>query len=152
MPTNGDGKKDITDDWNVEFHYAQEDTVRKKHFNRLADLLSDKDYAGFSGTAVYRKKVKLSKPENMALNLGKVYGITEVIVNGKNLGVKWYGRRIFLPGEAFKDGDNDIEIRLTTTMSNYLARQKDNAIAQRWVRNRADQSMGIVGPVTIYKA
>lgn len=152
MPTNGDGKKDITDDWNVEFRYAQEDTVRKKHFNRLADLLSDKDYAGFSGTAVYRKKVKLSKPENMALNLGKVYGITEVIVNGKNLGVKWYGRRIFLPGEAFKDGDNDIEIRLTTTMSNYLARQKDNAIAQRWVRNRADQSMGIVGPVTIYKA
>ena len=141
---------DITDNWRVEFRYKQENTVRYKHFNRLDDLVNDKDYAGFSGTAIYSRKVKVSEPAGLALNLGKVYGITEVVVNGKSLGVKWYGRRIFVPGDALKAGDNLIEIRLTTTMSNYLARQKDNSIAQRWVRNRADQSIGIVGPVTLY--
>lgn len=151
LPASGSNTMDITDNWRVEFRYKQENTVRYKHFNRLEDLLNDKDYAGFSGTAIYTRKVKIDKPEGLALNLGKVYGITEAVVNGKSLGVKWYGRRIFVPGDVLKAGENSIEIRLTTTMSNYLARQKDNAIAQRWVRNRADQSMGIVGPVTIYK-
>lgn len=150
LPASGSKTMDITDNWRVEFRYKQENTVRYKHFNRLDDLLNDKDFAGFSGTAIYSRKVKVSEPAGMVLNLGKVYGITEALVNGKSLGVKWYGRRIFVPGDALKAGDNLIEIRLTTTMSNYLARQKDNYIAQRWVRNRADQSMGIIGPVTLY--
>jgi len=150
LPASGGKTMDITDNWRVEFRYKQENTVRYKHFNRLDDLVNDKDYAGFSGTAIYSRKVKVSEPAGLALNLGKVYGITEVVVNGKSLGVKWYGWRIFVPGDALKAGDNLIEIRLTTTMSNYLARQKDNSIAQRWVRNRADQSIGIVGPVTLY--
>ncbi|ULT22301.1 hypothetical protein KUH03_22935 [Sphingobacterium sp. E70] len=88
------------------------------------------------------------------MNLGRVAGVSEVFVNGKSLGVKWYGRRIYNLIGSLKQGDNQIEIRITTTMGNYMKTLKDNENAQYWVnrkgREQEMQSMGLIGPVTLY--
>lgn len=120
----------------------------------LKDFKEDRELMHFSGTAIYRKKVRLKKSDNLLLNLGKVHGIAELFVNGKPVGVKWYGRRIFDISNVIVDGENEIEVRVTTIMGNYLKTLKDNVVAQYWVnrpgREQEIQSMGMVGPVEIY--
>jgi hypothetical protein len=87
----------------------------------------------------------------MVLNLGQVHGVSEVFVNGKSCGVKWYGRRIHLLKDMLVSGENTIEVHVTTTMGNYIKRMKDCPTAESWVRKQDDQPMGLVGPVELYK-
>jgi hypothetical protein len=53
-----------------------------------------------------------------------------------------------------KNGRNEIEISVVTSMGNYMKSLTDNPIAQYWTneKNKVQplQSMGLIGPVTIY--
>jgi hypothetical protein len=84
------------------------------------------------------------------LDLGKVYGVSELSVNGISKGVQWYGKRKF----ALENGENRLEIRVTATMGNYLKTLTKNPVAQYWTnegkKDQPIQSMGMAGPVTIY--
>ena len=124
--------------------------MQSAYFEKLQDL-KDTDYVNFSGTVVYKKKIYVSSPIGMMLNLGLVHGVSEVFVNGQSCGVKWYGRRIYPIATQLKMGDNIIEVHVVTVMGNYLKTLTDNKIAQRWTRKQDIQSMGLVGPVIIYK-
>ena len=141
--------KDWSTDWDVEFRHSRENSVQKAHFDKLQDL-KDTDYVNFCGTAVYRKKINVSSPEGMTLNLGLVHGVSEVFVNGQSCGVKWYGRRIHPVAAQLKQGENLIEIHVVTVMGNYMKTLTDNKIAQAWTRRQDIQPMGLVGPVTTY--
>lgn len=151
LPTSGKELKDLSSGWDVEFRYSLEDTVKKDHFEKLTNLLDTKEYVGFSGTVIYKKSVQVTTPTDMVLNLGQVHGVSELFVNGKSCGVKWYGRRIHLLGSLLTTGTNQIEIHVVTTMGNYMKRMKNNSIAQSWTKKQDDQPMGLVGPVTMYK-
>lgn len=151
LPTSGKKVKDLTADWEVEFRYSLEDTVKKEHFDKLQNLLDSEKYVGFSGTVVYKKKVTVSSPENYVLNLGQVHGVSELFINGKSCGVKWYGRRIHSLKDSLVAGENTIEVHVVTTMGNYMKRMEDNPIAQAWTKKQDDQPMGWVGPVTLYQ-
>ena len=52
-------------------------------------------------------------------------------------------------------GINNIEVKVMTTMGNYMKSLTDNPIAQYWANEKNKiqqiQSMGLIGPVTIYK-
>jgi hypothetical protein len=37
----------------------------------------------------------------------------------KNAGPRWYGRRIYPVEKFIKNGDNNIEIKVVTTLGNY---------------------------------
>lgn len=149
LPTSGTNLKDWSTDWDVEFRHSRENSVQKAHFDKLQDL-KDTDYVNFCGTAVYRKKINVSSPEGMTLNLGLVHGVSEVFVNGQSCGVKWYGRRIHPVAAQLKQGENLIEIHVVTVMGNYMKTLTDNKIAQAWTRRQDIQPMGLVGPVTTY--
>ena len=88
------------------------------------------------------------------LDLGKVFGVSELLLNGTNAGAKWYGRRIYAVEKLIKNGNNTIEIKIVTTMGNYLKSLTDNKVAQYWTNEGRTiqplQSTGLVGPVTIY--
>jgi hypothetical protein len=75
------------------------------------------------------------------------------MINGKSLGIQWYGRRIYALKDAIKSGNNTVEIKIITTMGNYMKTLKDNAVAQYWTNEKRKdqpiQSMGLVGPVTV---
>jgi hypothetical protein len=130
-------------------------TVIAKEMDELRDLKEFAEWVNFCGTIVYSNKFMIedkSKPTWMSL--GKVFGVSELSVNGKNLGATWWGRRIYRIADYIKAGNNTVEIKIITTMGNYLKSLTDNKIAQYWTNegNKVQpvQSIGLLGPVIIY--
>lgn len=153
-PLTGNNSKEINGKWNVEFR-NYDGVVIKEELDQLIDLKELSAYAHFAGTVIYRNIFQvIDKKTVHHLNLGSVYGICEVRINGIDAGTKWFGRRVYPIDGLLRDGINEIEIKVVTVMVNYMKTLKDNVVAQYWTNlKRKDQplqSMGLVGPVTIY--
>ena len=154
LPTTGSGLQTLTG-WDVELRHSIERTVETTRMETPVDL-KDTAYVHFTGTVVYRKTIAVSDTRGVILNLGKVYGLSEVAVNGRECGVTWFGNRLYDLSGKLRAGENDLEIRVVTTMGNYLKTLTDNRTAQRWVnrpgRPQPIQSMGLAGTVTLYES
>jgi len=143
----------LNNKWIVEFHHS-DGSLKNTEMNELADLKNLPDYAHFSGTVIYRSTFQVADVNSVHyLNLGKVFGISEVSINGENAGTQWYGRRIYQTDGLLHKGNNSIEIKVVTVMLNYMKTLVDNKVAQYWTNEKRNdqplQSMGLVGPVTI---
>ncbi len=153
LPHTGTGAESLNDNWEVEFRHSREGWVKTMPMNVLKDI-RDTELVNFTGTAVYRRKIDAAGPATAFLNLGQVFGVSEVLVNGTSCGIKWYGRRVYHIAPFLQKGSNDLEVRVTTTMGNYLKTLKDNPTAQKFTvlktKDQPIQSMGLVGPVTLY--
>ncbi|MFZ4260773.1 glycosyl hydrolase [Sphingobacterium sp. HJSM2_6] len=154
LKTAGAHSITLNDDWKLELKHAQEKTTKSYSLSKLLDMKEDENLRDFSGTVIYKKSIEIADPKELVLNLGKVFGITDLYINKQLVGVKWFGRRLYDLSTYLKPGKNDIEIHLTSTMGNYLKTLKDNENVQNWVnrpgREQEIQSMGIVGPVELY--
>ncbi len=133
--------------WSVEWQHI-DGTNTRSEMEELKDLKEIPAYAAFSGLIIYRKTIRVESGK--LLDLGKVYGVSELSVNGVLKGVQWYGKRMF----ALEKGENRVEITVTATMGNYLKTLTKNPVAQYWTnagrKDQPVQSMGMVGPVRIY--
>ncbi|RYY22713.1 MAG: hypothetical protein EOP41_06965 [Sphingobacteriaceae bacterium] len=144
----------MPNNWTIEFKHL-DGTVKRAALVELRDLKDLPDFANMAGKAVYRTQLNIADPAKVKyINLGQVHGLSDISINGVSMGAKWYGRRIYPVKEAFKTGINTIEITITTSMGNYMKTLVDNPIAQKWTNNprrpQPAQSMGLIGPVTIY--
>lgn len=153
-PLAGTKGKTIHQKWAVEFIQI-DGAVSKSEFAKLSDLKELPEYANFSGTLLYRNTFQVSdKTAVNYLNLGKVYGICELRINGKDAGTLWYGRRVYPTAGLLRNGVNEIEVKVVTVMVNHMKTLTDNVVAQYWtnLKRKAQplQSMGLVGPVTYY--
>lgn len=146
----GKNTQEITN-WHLKLHHSLTDSVSEMNMHIPEDLLNT-EYKSFMGDITYTAKFTVGGALPRYLNLGNVYDIAEVSVNGKPVGVRWYGDKVFDISKAVKKGDNTISIKVTTVMDNYMQTLKDNAIAKRFVINRKHKPkpMGIVGAVTVY--
>ncbi len=155
IPLTGPATQSLDRDWEVVLQHKQESTERTIKLEELVDFKDREELVSFSGTAIYRKHIRVEDQTDHALNLGRIEGIAAVYLNGQHIGVKWFGRRLFDLSGLLKAGDNLLEIHVVTTMGNYLKTLTDNEIAQFWVnrkgREQEIQSMGMIGPVTLYK-
>ncbi|MES2773257.1 MAG: glycosyl hydrolase [Bacteroidota bacterium] len=129
--------------------------VIKKEMEILKDMKELPEWVSFCGTIIYSTNFIVNNETKIEwLNLGKTFGVSEVYINGETAGRMWYGRRICQIEKLIKPGNNTIEIRIVTTMGNYMKSLTDNRIAQYWTNEgrtiQPIQSMGIAGPVTIY--
>ncbi|MGA2679990.1 MAG: glycosyl hydrolase [Sedimentisphaerales bacterium] len=128
---------EIKADWQAEFtSYAGEKFTRK--IDKLIDFGVEKDSQlnGFAGTILYKAEFNAPDKKRTVLDLGKCGGISEVKLNGKSLGVRWYGRHIYDVADTLKKGKNTIEIKVTTPKQG----PKPNPV-----------SAGLVGPVRLLK-
>ena len=142
--------------WQVGLVNPQVDTTA--HF--ICDSLPDlKDtHPSFMGTASYRTTVTLPAAVGEAsfapryLHLGRVCDIAEIHVNGRLAGLRWWGDPVFAVGDLLRPGENEIEIRVTTVMCNYMRSLSDNSAARRFTLRRGHEpvSAGLLGPVTLY--
>lgn len=145
---------DLSNDWDVEFIHARLDTAIRTHFDTLFDLKDRPETQHFAGTIVYRKTIQ---NQGNILDLGLAEGVSEVFVNGQSAGVKYYGRRIYDIGDLLHESDNDLEIRVTTTLGNYLKTftKEDNPTVWVYVnhpkRDQPLQPAGMIGPVKLIK-
>lgn len=137
------------DQWQATFKHHVKDETFMVDMNPLMDVARSKDdrLNQFGGVITYKAKVTIEDPNRAALNLGKVYGISEVEVNGKNVGVHWYGRPIFDLGNAIKKGENEIIIKVTTHMGNYARKFPRKSHAGRYAWWYPIDPVGLLGPV-----
>jgi hypothetical protein len=155
LPAGSPSAKTIQNGWSAEFRHCHDGSVKTVKLDALQDLKEMSEFVNFAGSVIYRNSIIIDNPGKALLNLGKVYGLSELRVNGKDCGVKWYGRRIFSVGNFLTSGNNSIEIKVVTVMGNYMKSLTDNPIAQYWTnektKNQPLQSMGLIGPVTLYE-
>jgi hypothetical protein len=144
----------LTSQWSVTGNHIDGRTIAKE-ITELKDLKEIDAWVDFCGNITYKTNLVVTAGKKIKwLNLGKVFGVSELWVNGESAGIRWYGRRIYNIERLVKEGKNNIEVIVTTTMGNYLKSLKDNRVAQYWTNEGRTiqplQSMGIAGPVTIY--
>jgi hypothetical protein len=111
---------------------------------------SEKAQRSFGGTLIY--KANLIDVEGFThLDLGEVNGaVTELYVNAKKAGIRWYGQAVYPIADLLREGDNDIEIHYTTVLANYCKSLKGNGVAQKWTKDFTEPTAtGIEGPVKL---
>ena len=75
--------------------------------------------AKFSGLLDYVKTATVDRPSrDMKLDLGKVYHVAEVWVNGKSCGARLWGPHTFDVGEKLRPGANEIRVRVANLINN----------------------------------
>ena len=152
--------------WHLSLHHAVEGWTRDTTMQQLCDL-RETQFKDFSGTITYTAHFHLDNvtvdtlqhitytPESLdCLDLGQVYDICQLWVNGVDCGVKWYGERTFCnTSNLFHPGDNTIVIKVTTTLNNYVHTLTDpepglvSSVIQHFVlkRNVPTTPAGLLG-------
>ncbi len=116
----------IKGDWEVTFPDLKAG-VQSFTFPKLIDWTSH-NFEGikyYSGTAIYQKTFKVDKKRltsnnKFILDLGKVYEIARVILNGKDLGVLWKAPHTIDITSVLKAGKNNLKIEVTNQWTNRL--------------------------------
>lgn len=141
----------IDSPWNIKCtpHIGTEFQVK---LPQLIDIGSSEDERlnSFAGTIEYTTTIDIKNDAEIILDMGKVYGISKVSINGKTIGKKWYGKHRYFIGGIAREGINKLKITLTTTLYNYCRTQEENPEIRRWLRTKDPEPAGLIGPVRIY--
>lgn len=135
-------------EWHLTLNHAIEGWTRDTTIQQLCDLRQTQ-FKDFSGTLIYTAHIPYdSLGPDPIIDLGQVYDICELKINDTSCGVKWYGQRIYDNiGPLLHPGNNTIEIKVTTTLNNYVHTLTDNKVVQHFVlkRNIPTTPVGFVG-------
>jgi hypothetical protein len=142
----------ISGAWNLTLNHYN-GSKNTQTLAKLIDFKDDAELVKFAGNAVYEQSFKVANAAGITiLNLGKVAGVSEVTLNGKNLGNRWYGDHIYAVKGIIKSGENTLSIKLTTTLGNYMETVlKDNKDTIKWLvkKNQPLSPQGVMGPVEL---
>ena len=141
------GKRiDLNALWDAKFEHTN-GTVFTRKMDELVDFNSSDDDAikSFAGTVTYFTTFQNSGNLKFIKLKDVNESVTELILNGKPAGMKWYGNHCYDVSGFAKKGTNKIEIKLTNTLANYCISLKDNATAQYWTKGYNLISSGLVG-------
>lgn len=145
-------KSEIIDGpWDVTFH-PQVGSEFNLTIPKLEDLGSSDNEAlrTFSGCAIYRKTLHLENPKIAEIDLGKVFSISELFINGKKVATHWYGKHSYSIEELFREGENHLEIRVTTPLYNYLTTIRNTAPEFGYpIADTPPEPSGLIGPVCL---
>ncbi len=118
--------------------------------DKLVDFKENEFLQNFAGIAYYENTFSIASGTlPKMIDLGKVHGVSELTVNGENVGVRWHSKHLFDVSSAIKDGENSMQIKVTTTLGNYLKSLTDNKDSQKWMRSQPLYSIGLIGPIRI---
>ncbi len=124
----------------------------ERQLPELVDFAAAPGLDAFSGTAVYRTEFQWDGATAALLDLGRVHEISEVALNGKPLGVRWWGRHRYSTADALRRGRNTLEVKVTNLAFNYCRSLKHSATCSYWV-NRSGRKeplpSGLIGPVRL---
>jgi hypothetical protein len=154
LPSENKSSEIIQSGWKLEFRHCHDQSVKSLEIDTLKDIKEIPEFSDFAGDIIYRNYIVITSLKPQYINLGKVFGISALKINGINCGTKWYGRRIYPVLDMLQSGENLIEITVTTTLGNYMKSLTENPVAQYWTNEKNKiqplQPMGMIGPVTLY--
>jgi hypothetical protein len=128
----------IAGPWRVTFFPKTGEKPFTKTFDKLVDFSRQNDFnvKYFSGTAVYKNnfKCKMQNADSrIILDLGTVYDMAEVEINGKPAGVLWIAPfKIDITGYV-KTGNNTLKIKVTNTWQNRLIGDEQFPADFEWI-------------------
>ena len=116
----------------------------------------------FSGTATYKTSFNWSSDRDAneaVLDLGQVFNMAHVYVNGKDLGLLWKEPYKVDISEALLDGENTLEVKVTNFWGNRLIGDsalplEERAARTSWEFYSPDDPLptsGLLGPVMILR-
>lgn len=106
----------------------------------------------FAGEASYRVAFDVPDTGYSVLCLGKVHGTSEATLNGRSMGVRWWGaEHTYDAYGLLKPGENELQVKVTTVLSNYCRSLKDNRMAMVWAGSHEPLPTGLLGPVKLFR-
>ena len=123
-------------------------TTEERELPDLFDLSTDDSFRSFAGYLFYEKTLD-GNTSLRWIDLGRVYGVSEVTLNGESLGCRWYGRHLYRIPEHISVSGSKLQVKITTTLGNHLKSSPDNKVGYRWTRHQEWQPMGMTGPVRL---
>jgi hypothetical protein len=118
----------------------------------------------FAGTVKYRKTITVPAGwKNVRLDLGRLWMIAQVRLNGKPLGIVWTPPYVVDVTPALREGPNELEIDVTNTWLNRLIGDAKLPKDQRTTRTNVTTSggkpfgaldpidSGLLGPVQLQR-
>ncbi len=141
------GKK-IDGFWNLQLNHMNGQRQQLK-LEALSDLTENSDTKNFAGEVIYEKTIDVGAKNYQQIDLGDVQGVSELTLNGKLIGTRWYGAHVYKIKNVLQKGENTLSIKLTTLTGNYMKSLTDNPVAMGWTRQQNYYPMGIMGPVRI---
>ncbi len=151
--TEGAGNSLSPRGWRLSLTHKILGWTKTAQMDTLTDLKDTEQWRNFSGDVTYSTTIILPEGNIPSfIDLGKVGDICSLKVNGTPCGVKWFGRRIYDLSGLLHEGENTLEVTVTTLIGNYLQSFKDDPVAQRFLfrRNAPLTPSGLMGPVTLY--
>jgi hypothetical protein len=155
--------KTIEGPWQVSFDPGFGGPDKPVVFDTFKDWSSnlDKRIKYYSGTALYSKQFYLDSSEiknnEILLDLGQVYNIASIKVNGIDCGITWTSPyRLDITNEV-NAGENNLEINVSNTWRNRLIGDnklpKDERVtwttAPFYIKGLPLVKAGLIGPVKI---
>jgi len=119
----------VDGDWNITFNEGEMFKTPLKCWTSFSNMKN------YSGTLTYEKTFQANKINDVILNLGEVYEIAEVWLNGHEVGVKMWAPYRFAIGDYLVDGDNELKINVTNSRANEM--------------DQLSLPSGLIGPVKI---
>jgi hypothetical protein len=117
---------ELSADWSVQFEspVGAPEAVTLRRVAAWSSLSSDR-HRYFSGTGAYRRTFSLPsgwlKPDRRAeLDLGSLWTIAEVQVNGRSLGISWTPPFRVDCTDVLRAGENEIVVKVANTWHNRL--------------------------------
>lgn len=141
---------DINTSWNVTLNHVN-GTTSKENLNELIDLSRSQKYINFAGEISYETTLKIEKVKSNFIDLGNINGVSELYINGKKVGIVWYGKHQYNISKFITQGDNKLKVIITTTLGNYCKSLTENQVAQRWTSSQPLYPCGMVGPIKLYE-
>ncbi len=154
--------------WTVEFPAYGKNAARIVRLDKLVPwkelwetngvASGDSRVPVFSGTAVYRTKFLSSRRRNAkaALDLGCVEAWARVRLNGKDMGSLWCWPYAVDVTDALVDGENELEVEVTSTWYNKLvhdarlpSKSRDTWTIAGPAASAPYASSGLIGPVVL---
>ncbi|WP_163718651.1 glycosyl hydrolase [Mangrovibacterium lignilyticum] len=149
--------------WTVNFQ-ADRGAPSEVTFEALSDWTDNVDMGikYFSGTASYHQTISvpaewLVDGAQLWIDLGQVKNLAEVVVNGESQGIVWKTPFRLELSKALKEGENQLEIKVTNLWVNRLIGDQQPGVTEpvTWSSNpfyKADSplfSSGLLGPVSL---
>ena len=154
--------KPIDGEWTLSFPegWGMSSDVKVDLLKAWKDLDIPAETKAFSGSAKYSKKFVADKSvkasDRVMLDLGKVDMIAAVKLNGKALGTLWCAPYMIDITEALVEGENELEVVVTSTWFNRLVydaalpetERKTWTVAGPSANNKLRET-GLMGPVRL---
>jgi len=135
--------------WNVRMEHI-DGTVENRAFPALFDLSKDESTRSFAGYLFYETRIDEKTESFTRIDLGRVFGVSEVTLNGERLGCRWYGRHLYdIPDHLAKAPNKTLQVKICTTVGNYLKSTPSNREGYGWTRWQGWQPIGMLGPVKL---